>query len=362
MPPKICRVPGCGRKRQAKGLCQSHRKRQIQGKPVDVPIRRRLQKRESDTCIFPGCGRKHHCKGLCAVHDKQRKAGNELTPIKGTRRAPAPAPTGMKFCPECSTFLPVSEFRSNRSRKSNLLQVTTYCATCIGHRQIATKLGVPIEEARSLRNVDTCEICERVYPGFSGLTVDHDHSTGEVRGVLCRSDNSLLGFAGDLPEIMENAARYIEKNAGLLRFHPPKLPRRKERIELRGLLNPDEKWCAQCEQVLPRSTFQNGLCLDCARLKSAARAHDTTIEHIKDLRSRKRCEICLTTEPGGKGQAFHIDHDHRSGVIRGVLCNNCNLMIGHAQDDPSRLRAAANYIRRYGVDYITRYAASRRAA
>jgi len=56
-----------------------------------------------------------------------------------------------------------------------------------------------------------------------------------------------------------------------------------------------------------------------------------------------RCAICRTETPGGKG-GWHVDHDHATDRVRGLLCNACNLMLGHAQDDPARLRAALAYL------------------
>lgn len=58
-----------------------------------------------------------------------------------------------------------------------------------------------------------------------------------------------------------------------------------------------------------------------------------------------RCAICGADSPGGKG-GWHVDHCHDRGHVRGLLCNGCNLMLGHAQDDPARLRAAAEYLER----------------
>jgi hypothetical protein len=58
-----------------------------------------------------------------------------------------------------------------------------------------------------------------------------------------------------------------------------------------------------------------------------------------------RCAICRTDTPGGKG-GWHTDHDHGTGKVRGLLCHNCNLMVGHAQDDPAILRAAVDYLMR----------------
>jgi hypothetical protein len=41
---------------------------------------------------------------------------------------------------------------------------------------------------------------------------------------------------------------------------------------------------------------------------------------------------------------MHIDHDHKTGRIRGVLCDRCNQAIGHFEDDPALLRRAADYL------------------
>lgn len=55
-----------------------------------------------------------------------------------------------------------------------------------------------------------------------------------------------------------------------------------------------------------------------------------------------QCAIC------GKVQesAFDVDHCHKTGEVRGLLCTNCNRMIGHAHDDTGRLIKAANYLSR----------------
>ena len=39
-----------------------------------------------------------------------------------------------------------------------------------------------------------------------------------------------------------------------------------------------------------------------------------------------------------------VDHCHKTGKIRGLLCSTCNLMIGNAYDNPEILRSGANYL------------------
>lgn len=54
------------------------------------------------------------------------------------------------------------------------------------------------------------------------------------------------------------------------------------------------------------------------------------------------CDCC--GEPPGK-KRLAIEHNHATGEFRGFTCNNCNLMIGHARDDPDRLLAGVAYLR-----------------
>jgi hypothetical protein len=56
-----------------------------------------------------------------------------------------------------------------------------------------------------------------------------------------------------------------------------------------------------------------------------------------------KCPICR------KRKARHVDHDHVSGAVRGILCFNCNGGLGRFEDDPVKLRRAIAYLALYGI-------------
>lgn len=118
-----------------------------------------------------------------------------------------------------------------------------------------------------------------------------------------------------------------------------------------GLTKPD------CEFVKNRAT-RTGFHIHCKpchleQTRESARKHHGS----ESQRQRKRrygldnpqiawmvleqgggCALCSAVT------ATHVDHDHRTGRVRGVLCFNCNNALGHCDDDPMVLEAAADYL------------------
>ena len=72
------------------------------------------------------------------------------------------------------------------------------------------KYGVTLEwfEKQSAEQGGACTICGRIPKGR--LAIDHDHSTGKVRGLICRSCNRALGLLKDSPEVLKKALAYLE--------------------------------------------------------------------------------------------------------------------------------------------------------
>lgn len=58
-----------------------------------------------------------------------------------------------------------------------------------------------------------------------------------------------------------------------------------------------------------------------------------------------QCAVCDRVPTGvGKSATLHVDHDHESGHVRGLLCDKCNRAIGLLGDSAETLTRAASYV------------------
>lgn len=76
------------------------------------------------------------------------------------------------------------------------------------------------------------------------------------------------------------------------------------------------------------------------------RKYGITEEQVTAMRDAQdnRCGVCLRPEHELKRRGFVVDHCHTTGVVRGLLCDNCNKALGLLYDDPEVMRRAAEYI------------------
>lgn len=77
-----------------------------------------------------------------------------------------------------------------------------------------------------------------------------------------------------------------------------------------------------------------------------------TLEQYRalEIQQQGECRICGNPETevtNGKSQRLSVDHDHVTGMVRGLICRNCNRGMGTLNDDPVYLRRCAEYLESY---------------
>jgi hypothetical protein len=148
--------------------------------------------------------------------ERERRADWRLAavpePLRLARVRPQEWPPGRRWCSGCQSFVRLADASGSR------------CKACAGRAAHAGMLertyvldGQPFTAddyvALALKQDEKCGIC-RTAQRYQRLTVDHDHKTNEVRGLLCKKCNhDLLGAAHDDVELLRSAVSYLD--------HPP---------------------------------------------------------------------------------------------------------------------------------------------
>lgn len=73
--------------------------------------------------------------------------------------------------------------------------------------------------------------------------------------------------------------------------------------------------------------------------------HITSEEYDEILEKQNHaCAICGSPDNNGRGNFFHVDHDHATGIVRGLLCASCNTALGGFKESPAIMRKAIAYL------------------
>lgn len=228
---------------------------------------------------------------------------------------------------------------SQRRRMQNPeIRAQAYVATkqwvakhSFGYRavKLRTKYGLSIDDYNAMLRSQNwvCAICQQPETrntATSWLSVDHNHDSGKIRGLLCRSCNQGIGALRST-EICRNAVVYLEQAQSndlmaLLRMFPN--PPISENIKLR--------------RISYNLKYRFGITWLAFR--------------FLEQEQNAVCKICGQPEPRflrGKRKVLSIDHCHESGKIRGLLCSRCNPGIGYLHHDQNLLLKAANYLEKW---------------
>ena len=140
------------------------------------------------------------------------------------------------------------------------------------------------------------------------------------------------------------------------------------------------KTCKICNELKPLTEFyqtvkngtpygHHGKCKKCyvkkqqenydpvkKRDENLKRVYGIGIEEYNTLLEKQghKCAICNSTDPkgrksgrGGGVDVFYVDHNHKTGEVRGLLCNVCNRTIGYVNEDVELIKNMIKYVKRH---------------
>lgn len=129
----------------------------------------------------------------------------------------------MKICSKCGIEKPIDEFFKDSSKKDKhrpdckkckITQLTTYSKKNrekVNWHNFKYKTGVTKEEYLVFlkKQNKSCAICGRTTKEVKRLSLDHDHKTNLIRGLLCQKCNVGLGSFMDNVDFLRSAIKYL---------------------------------------------------------------------------------------------------------------------------------------------------------
>lgn len=126
------------------------------------------------------------------------------------------------------------------------------------------------------------------------------------------------------------------------------------------------KQCPDCQEWLPLSKFESNGSNGTRKKRCSVCHHAHRVKQEPDYMDRKVTEhrlrqydltqeqytvmydhqkgVCWICKHVPSSKQLHIDHDHRTGKVRGLLCYRCNVGLGFFKDDIDRLEDAIQYL------------------
>jgi hypothetical protein len=182
------------------------------------------------------------------------------------------------------------------------------------------------------------KICSKCYKMKPLAEFNIRHESVDGRSYVCKSCHSI-----------EQNSRYTRK--------------RRKRV-----IDPDNNQieCYKCRKILPKDQFSitrnnkfHSYCKSCRNISRRtrdewAKKRDARYGLLPGqydrllVKQNSVCAICKLPETcttiAKSVSPLSVDHSHNTGVIRGLLCNNCNLMLGYAKDNIQTLKQAILYL------------------
>ena len=118
--------------------------------------------------------------------------------------------------------------------------------------------------------------------------------------------------------------------------------------------------CVKCKKQKHQTKFKEGRnkCVDCRKEENRLRRvgdlqrerrlkyyYGITIADYDNMMETQKgvCKLCQGLD-GTRWERLAVDHCHKTGKVRGLLCDKCNRGLGQLNDDPNLVLKAYNYL------------------
>jgi hypothetical protein len=302
-----------GRADKCKACCaQYHRDRMSKVVLENVPVP------EAKTCAKCGENKSKACFGVTkATKDGLQSSCKMCVAIttrkfrtKNKAREGVQLPT-TKICVPCGVEKPNNCFTKDPESKDGL---RWFCRNCARDRFLKRTYGVGSDwfDSTLISQGGVCAICG--FPSNRTLFIDHNHKNNKVRGLLCGLCNGGLGAFKDDPKAIKECVGYLVDS---------------------DLTDTD---------ILGRRGTED---ISYNKNRSFVQKLKLTTEQRRDISNSQnnRCKICNIPFVGKR---MSLDHCHKTGKVRGMLCNECNRGLGYFKDNPAALQGAVDYLKKHG--------------
>jgi Autographiviridae endonuclease VII len=110
-------------------------------------------------------------------------------------------------------------------------------------------------------------------------------------------------------------------------------------------------YCRECYNAYMRVRMNKRRTPEISLRSNLKDMYDLSIEEYKTMLAKQNglCACCGQAETHmnyrtKQTQRLSVDHDHTTGIVRGLVCRACNVMIGYIEQDASRVKMAQRYL------------------
>lgn len=320
MTDKTCLYEDCNERAQSRGFCNKHYQRELR--------KQRAAERTIKRCAEDGCDREVRTeRDLCARHHAKTVA-REAAASRPSREPQPKSPCSVEGCDRTASRKGVCQnhYRKEERRKKDPLVGTRKPGPKVDHGAKAREEALRKEAAAQRR-----EAKKRAQREATHCSSGHEF-TEQTTG--WRPDGSKK--CKECERIQQ--AEYRKRQGAGKRVY------RQEKTHCdRGHEYTPENTTLHTS---PNTGTVSKRCRMCQRLRNIQNLYGLNeagfFRMLKD--QNDSCAICKRPFGDTRATGPHVDHNHETGKVRGILCSPCNTALGSFKDDPEILRAAIRYL------------------